>query len=380
MDVEGNFGFLRRKNYLCSANRTSDDMDKQLVNRNEEYIEWLSHIKQQIRSTQIRMIRSANADLIYFYWNLGSSISKKLKENQWGDKVIEQLSIDLRNEFSDMKGFSRQNLYYIKKFYEFYANTVSIVPQLGGQLQVADNYKIIFNIPWGHQKIIISKASTVEEALFYTHQTIDNGWSRSVLENQFKQRLYEHYGKGQNNFSKTLPVVTADMAQEVIKDPYWFDFITISQKAHERDIEKQLVTHITQFLLTLGKGFAFVGEQYCLQLNNKEYFCDLLFYHIPLRAYVVIELKNSRFKPEHLGQLNFYQNLINNTLRGDYDNPTIGMLLCRDKDRIEVEYALQNIASPIGVSEFNITEILPDDLRSNLPSIEEVERELNKII
>ena len=156
--------------------------------------------------------------------------------------------------------------------------------------------------------------------------------------------------------------------------------MSVSQKARERDIEKQLVTHITQFLLELGKGFAFVGEQYCLNLNKKEYFCDLLFYHIPLRAYVVIELKNGNFKPEHLGQLNFYQNLINNTLRGEYDSPTIGMLLCRDKDRIEVEYALQNISSPIGISEFNVKELLPDNLRSKLPTIEEVDEELNKII
>lgn len=261
-----------------------------------------------------------------------------------------------------------------------YFTQYSIVPQVEEQLQIADNYKIIFDIPWGHQKVIISKAQNIEEALFYAHQTLSNSWSRSILENQFKQQFYEHYRQGQTNFSQTLPALTADMAQEVVKDPYWFDFVSVSQKARERDIEKQLVTHITQFLLELGKGFAFVGEQYCLNLNNKEYFCDLLFYHIPLRAYVVIELKNGNFKPEHLGQLNFYQNLINNTLRGEYDNPTIGMLFCRDKDRIEVEYALQNISSPIGVSEFNVKELLPDNLRSKLPTIEEVEEELNKII
>ena len=282
--------------------------------------------------------------------------------------------------------FSCQNLYYSKNFYEFYAGQMhispnnSIVPQVEGELQIADNYKIIFDIPWGHQKVIISKAQNIEEALFYAHQTLSNSWSRSILENQFKQQFYEHYGQGQTNFSQTLPALTADMAQEVVKDPYWFDFVSVSQKAQERDIEKQLATHITQFLLELGKGFAFVGEQYCLNLNNKEYFRDLLFYHIPLRAYVVIELKNGNFKPEHLGQLNFYQNLINNPLRGEYDNPTIGMLLCRDKDRIEVEYALQNISSPIGISEFNVKELLPDNLRSKLPTIEEVEKELNKII
>ena len=351
-----------------------------------EYIEWLKAIKQQIRSTKIRMIKTANTELIHFYWRLGQMISQKLKEQNWGDKVINKLSVDLRNEFPDMQGFSRQNLYYSKNFYEFYAGQMhispnsSIVPQVEGQLQIADNYKIIFDIPWGHQKVIISKAQNIEEALFYAHQTLSNSWSRSILENQFKQQFYEHYGQGQTNFSQTLPALTADMAQEVVKDPYWFDFVSVSQKARERDIEKQLVTHITQFLLELGKGFAFVGEQYCLNLNNKEYFCDLLFYHIPLRANVVIELKNGNFKPEHLGQLNFYQNLINNTLRGEYDNPTIGMLLCRDKDRIEVEYALQNISSPIGVSEFNVKELLPDNLKSKLPTIEEVEEELNKFV
>lgn len=296
------------------------------------------------------------------------------------------MAVDLRNEFPNMQFFFRQNLYYSKNFYEFYAEKIhissnnAIVPQAEGQLQVADNYRIIFDIPWGHQKVIISKAQNIEEALFYAHQTLSNGWSRSVLENQLKQQFYEHYGQGQTNFSQTLPALTADMAQEVVKDPYWFDFVSVSQKARERDIEKQLVTHITQFLLELGKGFAFVGEQYCLSLNNKEYFCDLLFYHIPLRAYVVIELKNGNFKPEHLGQLNFYQNLINNTLRGEYDNPTIGMLFCRDKDRIEVEYALQNISSPIGVSEFNVSELLPENLKSKLPTVEEVEEELNKFV
>ena len=261
-----------------------------------------------------------------------------------------------------------------------YFTQYSIVPQVEEQLQIADNYKIIFDIPWGHQKVIISKAQNIEEALFYAHQTLSNSWSRSILENQFKQQFYEHYRQGQTNCSQTLPALTVDMAQEVVKDPYWFDFVSVSQKARERDIEKQLVTHITQFLLELGKGFAFVGEQYCLNLNNKEYFCDLLFYHIPLRAYVVIELKNGNFKPEHLGQLNFYQNLINNTLRGEYDNPTIGMLFCRDKDRIEVEYALQNISSPIGVSEFNVKELLPENLKSKLPTVEEVEEELNKLV
>ena len=360
--------------------------DNPISTIDSEYIEWLKALKQQIRSTKIRMIKTANTELIHFYWRLGQMISLKLKEQNWGDKIINKLSVDLRNEFPDMQGLSRQNLYYSKNFYEFYARQMhispnsSIVPQVEGQLQISDNYKIIFDIPWGHQKVIISKAQNIEEALFYAHQTLSNSWSRSILENQFKQQFYEHYGQGQTNFSQTLPALTADMAQEVVKDPYWFDFVSVSQKARERDIEKQLVTHITQFLLELGKGFAFVGEQYCLNLNNKEYFCDLLFYHIPLRAYVVIELKNGNFKPEHLGQLNFYQNLINNTLRGKYDNPTIGMLLCRDKDRIEVEYALQNISSPIGVSEFNVKELLPDNLKSKLPTIEEVEEELNKFV
>ena len=360
--------------------------DNPIITIDSEYIEWLKAIKQQIRSTKIRMIKTANTELIHFYWRLGQIISLKLKEQNWGDKVINKLSIDLRNEFPDMQGFSRQNLYYSKNFYEFYARQMhispnnSIVPQVEGQLQIADNYKIIFDIPWGHQKVIISKAQNIEEALFYAHQTLSNSWSGSILENQFKQQFYEHYRQGQTNFSQTLPALTADMAQEVVKDPYWFDFVSVSQKARERDIEKQLVTHITQFLLELGKGFAFVGEQYCLNLNNKEYFCNLLFYHIPLRAYVVIELKNGNFKPEHLGQLNFYQNLINNTLRGEYDNPTIGMLLCRDKDRIEVEYALQNISSPIGVSEFNVKELLPENLKSKLPTVEEVEEELNKLV
>lgn len=340
------------------------------------YTEWLKAIKQKVQTAKERIIRTANAELLSFYWQLGKEIALKLKENNWGEKTIDKLSVDLRKEFPDSKGFSRQNLYYMKQFYEYYR---PIVPHSEGQFQTTEN-QIIFDIPWGHQKVIISRTHSTEEALFYVKQTLDNGWKRETLENQIKQHLYDNIHNKQTNFANTLPVQTAGIAQEVVKDPYWFDFVSVSQKAYERDIEKQLVTHITQFLLELGKGFAFVGEQYCLRLNEKEYFCDLLFYHIPLKAYVVIELKNCSFKPEHLGQLNFYQNIINGTLKGKDDNSTIGMLLCRDKDRIEVEYALQNMIAPMGVSEFNVRELSAESLKSQLPTIEEVEKELEQFI
>ena len=343
-------------------------MNNHIKRIDRAYIDWLNTIKLQIRSTRIRMIKTANTELIHFYWRLGQMISLKLKE------------------FPDMQGFSRQNLYYSKNFYEFYAEQIhispnnSIVPQVEGQLQVAENYKVIFDIPWGHQKVIISKAQNIEEALFYAHQTLSNSWSRSVLENQFKQQFYEHYGQGQTNFSQTLPALTADMAQEVVKDPYWFDFVSVSQKARERDIEKQLVEHVTRYLLEMGNGFAFVAKQKHFQVGDSDFYADLILYSIKLHAYIVVELKATPFKPEYAGQLNFYINIVDDQLRGENDNKTIGLLLCKGKDEVVAQYALTGYAQPIGVSDYQLSKAIPENLKSALPSIEEVEEELSQLL
>jgi len=359
-----------------------------------DYSAWLKEIKIKIRSTQLKAALSANSVLILFYWNLGENISKKLAENAWGTKVINQLSIDLRSEFPDMQGFSRTNLYYAKKFYEYFSTFLDcdqIVPRAGGQKKstIESRYEarkaplIVHQIggqlPWSHIKIILDKLSNHKETLFYIAQTIENGWSRDVLALQIKSDLFARQGKAITNFKHTLPTPQSDLAQQTIKDPYTFDFMTMTQPYNERDIENQLVEHITKFLLELGKGFAFVGRQYHLEVGKTDYYLDLLFYHIKLKCYVVIELKNTKFIPEYAGKLNFYLSAVDTLLKADADNPTIGILLCRDKNKIETEFALRDINKPMGVSEFTLTEVLPKELKGSMPTVEEIEADIGRM-
>ncbi|WP_421795501.1 PDDEXK nuclease domain-containing protein [Haliscomenobacter sp.] len=346
-----------------------------------EYKNWLSDLKSRIRSVQAKAAVAANTALIAFYWELGKMIAEK--EHTWGDKLIEQLAKDLKEEFPEMKGFSRSNLSYAKQFYKFYQTP--IVQQAVGQLQSPENQfieppqQLATKIPWGHNILIFSKSKDVEEAYFYIRATLENGWSRDILALQLKSQLYARQGKAISNFRETLPDPLSDLAQQTLKDPYIFDFLTMTKPYHEKDIERQLVTHITKFLLELGKGFAFVGQQYHLQVGETDYYIDLLFYHIKLKCYVVIELKNTKFMPEYAGKLNFYLSAVDSLVKSEADQPTIGILLCRDKNNFETEFALRDINKPMGVSEFQLTEILPDELKSSLPSIEEIENELKKL-
>lgn len=328
-------------------------------------------------------------------------LSEKIKQSNWGDKVLENVSKDLRNEFPDMKGFSVSNLKICRLFYEYfskgsqlanqiYSQNKSISSQPVNQLkefynqndiigsQIGDEFvqQIVAQIPWGHIKTIITKIKDINAAKFYIQKTKEHNWSRDILALQIKSDLYQRSGKAITNFTHTLPAPNSDLAQQTIKDPYVFDFLQLAEDYKERDIENQLIQHITRFLLELGKGFAFIGRQYNIQLNKKEYFIDLLFYHIPMQCYVVVELKNKDFEPEFAGKLNFYLTLIDKTLKRPNENPTIGILLCKGKDNIEVEYALQDIHKPIGVSEFELFTQLPENLKSNLPTIEEIEEQL----
>jgi predicted nuclease of restriction endonuclease-like (RecB) superfamily len=377
---------------------------KQILQIDKEYWDWFSAIKAKIRSTQIRAALAANAVLIEFYWELGKMIVEKQAQSAWGDKLVEQLSKDLQAEFPDMKGFSRANLHFCMQFYNYFSfilqgegqivsqsgrqlqssddQSIIIVPQSGGQISphIGDKMKsLIFNVPWSHIKIVIGKVKDIKTALFYFRQTIENGWSRDVLALQIKNNLHLRQGKAVNNFAATLPQPLSDLAQQTLKDPYVFDFITMAQPFHEKDIENQLVNHITKFMLELGKGFAFVGRQYHLEIAESDYYIDLLFYHIQLKCYVVIELKNTKFIPEYAGKLNFYLSAIDSLLKRDDDKPTIGILLCRDKNNIEAEFALRDINKPMGVSEFDLTNAIPDDLRSSLPTIEEIENEFKTL-
>ena len=342
-----------------------------------EYKNWLFELKSKIRSTQIKAAVAVNSALILFYWELGKMIAEK--QTAWGSHFLAQLSKDLKAEFPEMSGFSERNLKYCRQFYEFYSKSIGqqAVAQLENETVFL--HQLAGKIPWGHHILIFTKSKTLNEAHFYITETIENTWGRETLALQIKTNLYQRQGKAINNFKYTLPAAQSDLAEQTLKDPYVFDFLTLTKPFHEKDIQRQLIAHITKFLLELGKGFAFVGQQYHLEVGESDYYLDLLFYHIKLKCYVVIELKNTKFIPEYAGKLNFYLSAVDSLVKSESDQPTIGILLCRDKNNFETEFALRDINKPMGVSEFQLTEIIPDNLKSSLPTIEEIENELRKI-
>lgn len=329
-----------------------------------EYIEWLGELKNRIKSTQIKAVLSVNKEIIELYWEIGKELFEKQENKGWGNSVVDNLEKDLITEFPDLKGFSRRNLFYMKSFYSFYKTSYNQVQQLVAQ------------IPWGHNILIMSKSKTIEESIFYLNETLENNWSRSILNLQIETDLFSRQGKAITNFKNTLPNPNSDLANQTLKDPYLFDFLTIKRNADEKSIEEQLTKHITQFLLELGTGFAFIGRQYKLEVGDKDFYIDLLFYHTKLRCYVVVELKAKSFKPEYAGKLSFYLSAIDDKLKSSSDNPTIGIILCQEKNKIEAEYALRGISQPIGVAEYQLSKAIPDNIKSDLPTIEEIEKEL----
>jgi predicted nuclease of restriction endonuclease-like (RecB) superfamily len=294
---------------------------------------------------------------------MGKMIVERQANTNWGDALIQQVAKDLKTEFPAVAGFSRSNLYAMKQFYLFYKDAPEFVQQLVGQ------------IPWGHHIVILQKTKHIEIAIFYIRAILENNWSRNILGIQIETNLYERQGAAIHNFERTLPAPQSDLARETLKDPYIFDFLTLEKNIQEIDFERQLVAHITQFLLELGKGFAFIGRQYEIKVGKKDYRIDLLFYHTKLHAYIVVELKMGEFQPEYIGKLNFYLSAVDDMLKSGNDQPTIGILLCKNKDKIEVEYALRDIHKPIGVSEFRFNE-LPDNIKSLMPTVTELENEL----
>ncbi len=335
----------------------------------KEYKAWLTDLKEKVRNTQIKTALSVNAELLNLYWSIGADIVEKQKKAKWGEGLIDRLSKDLATEFPDMKGFSRSNLMYIKKCYLFFSQSDQFVQQLVGQ---------ITRIPWGHNIAIITKCKNIKEALFYVQNTLNHNWSRSVLVHQIESGLYKREGKAVTNFSATLPKLHSDLAHQTLKDPYIFDFLSMSVDYNERDLEKGLIEHLKNFLLELGAGFAFIGRQVPVQVGDREFFIDLLFYHTRLHCYVVIELKTVDFEPGHAGQLNFYIKAVDSQLRKEGDQPTVGLLLCKSKNKLVAEYALSDIHKPIGVSEYKLTHSLPKKLKSSLPTIEAIEKELSQ--
>lgn len=344
----------------------------------ETYAGFLAEVKQQIKSSQAKAALAVNASLISMYWNIGAKIAENQALFEGRNSYIDQLAKDIQSEFPSISGFSKRNLFNIRKFYAFYSSdSVQQAVALNENLSAIRN--LVVQIPWGHHILILTKIKEIEAALFYIRQTIENGWSRAVLTLHIEQNLFARQGKAISNFSQTLPEQQANIAQQILKDPYNFDFLTLEQNVQELEIEKRLTEQITKFLLELGKGFAFIGRQYEITVGKKNYFIDLLFYHIRLRCFVVIELKAVEFEPEFAGKLNFYLSAADDLLKTADDQPTIGILLCKNKDKIEVEYALRDINKPIGVSEFTFTEKLPEELKTEIPTVEEFETELNKI-
>ena len=351
------------------------------LKQSSEYKNWLADLKNRLLTVQLKAAVAVNKELLKFYWQLGADIVTKQNESQWGDGLIKQLSHDLMTEFPDMKGFSVSNLNYMRQWYLFYSEQAAIGQQAVGQLPgPGENVFIqqITAIPWGHNIAIIAKCKTIPEALFYVENTRTHSWSRSVLIHQIESNLWEREGKAITNFSTTLPVPQSDLAHQTLKDPYIFDFLTLTKEHNERDLELGLVKHITSFLLELGAGFAYIGRQVQLNVGERSFFPDLLFYHTKLHCYVVLELKTVEFEPEHAGKLNFYIKAVDEQLREESDQPTIGILLCKGKDKLVAEYALSDIHKPIGVSEYQLTQSLPDDLQTSLPTVEEIEAELAK--
>ena len=330
----------------------------------DNYDDFLRSLKKRIRTAQVRAALAVNKELVLLYWQIGKEILERQSQEGWGAKVISRLAKDLKAEFPDMKGFSRTNLLYMRAFADTYPDE-QIVQQLVGQ------------IPWGHNVRILDSVKNQDERIWYIQQTIENGWSRAVLEHQIETKLYQRQGKAITNFDIALPQTQSELAQQILKSPYNFDFLSLGKEAQERDLERALIAHMRDFLLELGVGFSFVGSQYALEVADQEFRIDLLFYHLKLRCFIVIDLKMGKFEPAYSGQINFYVNAVDDLLRHPDDQPTIGLVLCKSKENTIVEYSLRGINTPIGVSTHSI-EQLPEQLQESLPTVERLQQELNE--
>jgi predicted nuclease of restriction endonuclease-like (RecB) superfamily len=358
----------------------------------ESYPALLDAIKARIRAAQIKTVLAANAELIQLYWSIGCDIVEKQTREGWGAKVINRLADDLQRSFPRMSGFSRTNIYRMRTFYIAWAEASGvpkkptgervageIVPQGVGRFETSIVPQAVGQLPWGHNVVLIEKLKDRAQRLWYAQAAMENGWSRSVLVLHIESRLHERKGKAVTNFNATLPPPQSDLAQETLKDPYLFDFLSLSEEAHERELEDRLVEHLARFLVELGAGFAFVGRQVHVEVGGEDYYLDLLFYHLKLRCFVVIDLKIGEFKPEYAGKMNFYLSAVDDRIRHADDQPTIGLLLCKEKNKVTVEYALRDMKKPIGVAEWRIrlTRALPKTLKPSLPTVAEIEKELS---
>jgi predicted nuclease of restriction endonuclease-like (RecB) superfamily len=396
------------------------------------YAPFLAAVKNRIRAAQVKATFAANAELIHLYWDIGCAIAAMQEKEGWGAGVIPRLARDIANDLPEVKGFSERNLKYMIRFArEYGARPIvqqavaqlpapakvqqpvaqmsgdqfgqpaitqlpispqavaklpdgEIVPQAAAQLAASDDVAIlqqlVAQLPWGQNVILLDRVKDLRARRWYVEQTIAHGWSRSALALQISSRAHEQRGKAVHNFHATLPPPQSDLAAQVLKDPYIFDFLTLAEPFRERELELGLLREVEKFLLELGQGFAFVGRQYHLEVGEDEFYLDLLFYHLRLRSFVVVDLKRGPFKAEYAGKMNFYCNVVDDRLRHPDDQPTIGIILCQDKNRIVAEYALKGVKKSIGVSEYQITRALPREFESSLPTVEQMETELARLL
>jgi predicted nuclease of restriction endonuclease-like (RecB) superfamily len=365
------------------------------------YKDLLSKIKDRVRQGQLKVNLSANAEMLYTYWDIGRMIYLQQQNQGWGTRVIPKLASDLKNEISEVKGFSERNLKFMVQFYNEYKNEIvigklpvsqfnedtilklpvtelesdAIVQPPVAQLEKSEN-QLITKIAWAHHIILIQKIKDYSLRLWYMNQIIKQGWSRDTLVVQIKNKVHERYDTLTHNFDLTLTQSHSLWAKQTFKDPYVFDFLTLATEFSERELELELVNHVEKFLLELGSGFAFVGRQFKIEISNRDFYLDLLFYHFKMRCFVIIDLKKGEFLPEYAGKMNFYCSAVDDILKQESDKPTIGLILCKGKDKIFAEYALRDLSKPIGISDYELTKSLPDNLKSSLPTIEEIENEL----
>jgi predicted nuclease of restriction endonuclease-like (RecB) superfamily len=352
----------------------------ELIKDNTEYKNWIISVSQQFKASQIKAAVKVNSEMLKFYWTLGQDISLLSEKYGYGSEFYKMVSKDLGNILPEIKSFSATNLKYMRYFYELYPLTENR-PQVGDKLMINQNnsdgrhnYDVIFSIPWGHNKLIIDKCKgDVDKALFYVRKTIENNWSRNVLLNFLDTDLYNRQGKAITNFTDTLPAIQSDLAQEITKDPYNFDFLTMHERYNEKELKEALIDKVNNFLIELGTGFAYMGREVRIEVGETEKFIDMLFYNTKRHCYVVIEIKTGKFDSSYTGQLGTYVVAVNHQMKTEADNPTIGLLICKDMDSVEAQYALESTSQPLGISSYELSKLVPEDFKGSMPTIEEIE-------
>ncbi|MFO0929629.1 MAG: PDDEXK nuclease domain-containing protein [Gemmataceae bacterium] len=344
------------------------------------YAQALDQLKARVRAAQLQASLSVNRELICLYWDIGKQVVERQKAEKWGSAVIDRLGRDLQQAFPGVVGFSRQNLWYMRSFYLAWTEEVMKLQQPVGELDGASLPAAVAAIPWGHNIQLLSKLQDPAQRLWYALKTTEHGWSRAVLLHQIETGAHERQGQAITNFDRTLPPAQSDLAREVLKDPYHFDFLALGPAVKEEDIRRGLLQHLRDFLVELGTGFAYVGTRHHLEVGGQDFYLDLLFYHLRLRSFIVVELKLDEFEPEHAGKMNFYLSAVDDLVRHPEDRPSIGLILCRRKNRVVVEYSLRDTTKPMGVASYQLRrDALPAPLRDNLPSVEQIETELGRM-